>query len=125
MGSALRDKSDEIIFLRFLTDILEKFSCYISDGNAFATGTRIKQYNEISDLDLLSPKIINAGYFAGSDDDKRIKQSEVLVFDKLPLDELLDIVCINATVRAKVLDILAQYGKNYKVLVNQNFYFVN
>lgn len=125
MGSALRDKNNEIIFLRFSTDILAKFSCYISDGNAFTADTKIKKFNEISDLDLLSPKIINAGYFAGSEEDKRIKQSEVLVFDKLPLDELLDIVCINATVRARVLDILAKYGKNYKVLVNQNFYFVN
>jgi hypothetical protein len=125
MGFVLKEKNEEIIFVRFSTEILAKFDCYISDGNAFASGTKLKKYNQISDLDLLSPGRINARYFAGSEEDKRIKQSEVLVFDKLPVDELLDIECINATVRAKVLDILAKYGSTYKVLVNQNFYFVN
>jgi hypothetical protein len=125
MGFVRRAMNEEIIFLRFSTDILAKFTCYISDGNALTSDTKIIKYNQISDLDLLSPKRINAGYFAGSDEDRRIKQSEVLVFGKLPLEELHDIVCINATVRAKVLEILNEYGKNYKVQANELFYFVN
>lgn len=125
MGLVLKDKNEEIIFIRYSTDILAIFECYVSDGNAYDAQTTIKKYNQISDLDFLSPKKINARYFAESSEDKRIKQSEVLVFDSLPVDNILDIICINATVQAKVLDILAKYGKTFKVRVGPNYYFGN
>lgn len=125
MGLVLKEKNEEIIFLRFSTDILGMLECYISDGNAYDSKTIIKKFTQLSDLDFLSPKLINARYFAENEESKRIKQAEVLVFDRLPINNLLDIVCINAIVQAKVLDILAHCGKTYKVQVNQNFYFLS
>lgn len=119
-----QDRNEEIIFLRYSADILLKHDCYLTNGNAFDAKTRFCKFTQLDDIKIVDAKGVNAWYFNKSDEDKRLKQAEVLVFEQLPDTEILDIVCFNDRTRTQVLEILARHGKKITVWISQNFYVV-
>ena len=112
-----QSRNDQFVFIRFSLNILESGNVVIADGNARSTATRFQIYTQLSDLDLLDPLAINTVKYAHDADLKRRKQAEILVLDRLPLTNLVDIICFSEEQRARALEILKQYGKNFKTQV--------
>jgi hypothetical protein len=124
MSFVNQERNEEIIFLRYSADLLQKYVCYLTDGNAYDGKTSFHKFTQLDDINIVDAKAVNSWYFNRSDEDKRLKQAEVLVFEHLPVSEVLDIVCFNDTIRTQVLEILSRHDKKIRVLVNQNFYVV-
>lgn len=124
MSFVNQDRNEEIIFLRYSADILQKHDCYLTDGNAYDAKTSFSKFTQLDDINIVDARAVNAWYFNQYEEDKRLKQAEVLVFEQLPVSEILDIVCFNDRTRTQVLEILARHGKKITVWVSQNFYVV-
>ena len=124
MSFVNQERNEEIIFLRYSADVLPKYDCYLTDGNAYDSKSNFCKFGQLGDISIVDSKAVNAWYFNEIPDGKRLKQAEVLVFEQLPNSDILDIVCLNDRVKAQILDILARHGKKIAVNVNSNFYVV-
>lgn len=124
MSFVNQERNEEIIFLRYSADILQKHDCYLTDGNAYDAKSSFRKFTQLDDIKIVDAKTVNAWYFNQSGEEKRLKQAEVLVFEQLPVSEILDIVCFNDRTRTQVLEILAHHGKKMIVWISQNFYVV-
>ena len=126
MVSSLRKINDSLLFLIFSTELLSKYDCLISDGNARSTKTQFKKFSQLNDLDILDCKSINTSKYAHDDEIKRRKQSELLVLNKLPLHHLLRIICYSQAVKNKVETLLATHCTTCSVYVGLgNYYYMD
>lgn len=123
MIAALQDQNEDIIFLQFHSDILEDNECVLSDGNARSTVTHFKSFTNLADLEFLDNKSINTVKYGSKPEVKRKKQSEVLVYNFIGLENLKCIICFNEVVKSKVKALISTHGVNCGVYVNAGAYY--
>ncbi len=115
-----REQQKDIAILGINPYLLLDNNTIFSDGNAAAINTKF--YQGASKLNQLSWNIINAPYWNEFADGKRIKCSEVLVYPKVCVKNILKIFCYSNTQFS--LCYAAMLGKvNVPVEVNRGLYF--
>lgn len=87
-----QDRNEEFLYLRFSLNILQTPSAVFSDGNARTNATKFFTFNALDDLQVLDNTAINATSWAGDDEKKRRKQSEVLIPSKIEPVQIYDIL---------------------------------
>lgn len=123
MVATLKDSYESLIFLLFSTDLLTNYECVICNGNAASHGTTFKTFNQLSDLDMLTPKSINTHKYASDDNIKNQKQSELLVHDFIGLEHLRCIICYTENVKKKVKELADTHRIKCGVYCNRAFYY--
>ncbi len=124
MLMGLQDKNEDIIYLRFLLDILNTPGTVISDGNARSNVTKFYLFEDIDDLSNLNPLAINAVRWGRDDEKKRQKQAEILIVEKILFSQVSGIICYSEKTKKLVMDILNKYAITKHVTVNTGWYFV-
>jgi hypothetical protein len=125
MVAALQKQNESLIFLMFSTNLLNDYSCVISDGNARSDLTNFKSYQDIDDLRILNAKNINTVKYASSQSTKRLKQAELLVLEKLPLKHLSYIVAFSEKAKHQITQLLTTHSIHSHVYVGaSNYYYL-
>ncbi|QIK53797.1 DUF4433 domain-containing protein [Dysgonomonas sp. HDW5B] len=101
-----RDKKD-LILLKINPHILLVDNVAFSDGNAAIKTTHF--YNNIDDFNNLNWEVINDEYWAQHYDGKRIRCSEVLVRDEIPLYYITDIYVYNQDPLNRILTLFPNH----------------
>lgn len=86
---------EDLILLRVNPHILLVDNVAFSDGNAAVSTTKF--YKDINDFNKLNWKVIGAQYWTIHPDGKRMRCSEVLVQDRIPLYYICDILSYDET----------------------------
>jgi hypothetical protein len=115
----------DIVFLRFSLDILSAPGSVICDGNARSNVSRFHLFNGPDTFGNLDIQAIRSVKYGRDSELKRKKQAEVLIADKLPISNLLDVICYDENARTRVLSVMNQFGIRRGVKVNQGWYFIN
>jgi hypothetical protein len=55
---------------------------------------------------------------------KRKKQAEILIPDKLQVNQMLDIICYSEGAKTRALSILSNFGIKTPVNINKGWYFI-
>jgi len=113
------DKSN-LILLKVNPHILLTDNVAFSDGNAAVRTTNF--YTNIEDFNKLSWNVIQNEYWTNYPDGKRIKCSEVLVKNKIPMYYITDLLTFNQESLEKILPLFPNHlGIN--VSINNRMYF--
>lgn len=104
---------EKLVLLKVNPHILLEDNVAFSDGNAAVSTTRF--FNNIDDFNRLNWTVINNTYWTTHPDGKRIRCSEVLVKDKIPLYYVSDLYMYNET---PLKDILPLYPNHLGIKVN-------
>lgn len=96
-----QNQINDIILFEVLPHIVAQTKeIIISDGNAASNATSF--YGNLNDFDNLDWKILNAGYWCGFPDGKRIRCSEILIPEKIGLTYIQRIICNSEVMADKV-----------------------
>jgi len=115
-----KEYQGNLIILAFNNNLIYKKGSLFTDGNASVHNTKF--YNNINDLDKLNWKCLKSKYWNDFQDGKRIMMSEVLVPDKVNIDKLEKIYCINYHIKNYIDNVMLNYP-NIKVEVNRKIFF--
>jgi len=115
-----KENQGNLIILLFDSSLIYDKGSLFTDGNASVNSTKF--YNNINDLDKLDWNCINAKTWYNFPDGKRTKMSEVLVPDKVNIDKLRKIYCINYHIKNYIDNIIINYP-NIQVEVNTEIFF--
>lgn len=109
-----------IIILEFNANSIFQYDKVIfTDGNAASQNTKF--YSSISDLKYLDWLCLNAmSYWNDFIDGKRKRCAEILVPNKIPLNEVCKIICYNSYSSNNVKKVL---NDNIEVQINEKHYF--
>lgn len=110
MVAVNKRQNEEIVFLRFSLEILTLPGVIITDGNARSNATKFQAYAQLGDLSFLDVKAIHSVKYAGDSELKRRKQAEILIPDKLPFGQVLDIMCFSKNAQERTLKILEDFS---------------
>lgn len=128
MVAANNFQQEKIIFLLFDLTILQTPGCVISDGNAASDRTKFKVFSQLSDLDILNINAIATskyGQYTPENEQRRKKQAEVLIPNKLPLKQMLRILVFSSEAAGIVLAQAKKIGKrNPQVSESKGWYFL-
>ena len=96
-----------------------------TDGHAYITFSN--WYKDLKDLDKLDGNAIYARYWSNdpTEEVKRKKQAEFLVYDSLSWDDIIGIAVYNDKVEKEVRDLMNRYPKEVhkKVKAVPNWYY--
>jgi len=116
----MNEKRENLILLRINPHILLRENVAFSDGNAAVKSTNF--YNNIDDFNKLEWEIIKENYWGKHPDGKRIKCSEVLVKEKIPLYYINNIFVYNETTLNKILHLFPNH-LGIKTGIKKELYF--
>jgi hypothetical protein len=118
-----QDHNEDLLFLRFSLDILATPGSVICDGNARSQASKFYLFTEpdvFSNIDIGSIRTVK---YAKDPEIKRRKQAEVLIPEKIPVTQMLDIICYSEDTQTRTLSILREFGIKKDVRINQGWYF--
>jgi len=115
-----KENQGNLIILVFDANLIYEKGSLFTDGNASVNGTKF--YNDINNLDKLDWNCINAKTWYNFPDGKRTKMSEVLVPNKVNINKLKKIYCINNHIKNYIDNIMNNYP-NIKVEINTEIFF--
>jgi hypothetical protein len=115
-----RNIQNDIIILAIDRNLLYKPNTVFTDGNAAADATSF--YSNPDDLKSLNWACINANYWNGIVDGKRIRCSEVLVYPSIPTTAIKKIFCNNRQTKQFVESSLTNRTA-ISVEIKSNLYF--
>lgn len=110
----------KLVLLKVNPHILLTDNVAFSDGNAAVMTTNF--YNNIDDFNKLNWNVIQNEYWTNHPDGKRIKCSEVLVRDKIPMFYITDLFTYNQETLEKILPYFPNH-LGIKVSINNKFYY--
>jgi hypothetical protein len=117
--------NEEMLFLRFSLDVLATPGSIVCDGNARSHASKFYLFSGPDVFSNLDVAAIRSVKYAKDPDLKRKKQAEILIPDRLPMPQMLDMVCYSESAKTRVLSILNEFGIKRAVTVNQGWYFLN
>ena len=125
MAAANQHRNEEWGYLTFsLVDLVNSIgNIVITDGNARSSLTKFQLVTSLDDFAILDVKAINSVSYGKDNELRRKKQAEMLIPNRLPLQNLLWISVINNIARAKVETIAGGYNHKIKVQVREGWYF--
>ena len=115
--------NEDLIFLRFSLDILSLLGIIITDGNARTHHTRFRRFQSLEELSFLDVHSIRTVKYAYDKEVKRRKQAEILVPHKIPISQILDIICYSKKSKNRVVTLLEKFVIKKLVLVRPGWYF--
>ncbi len=115
---ALREMQNNIVILEIKREVILADGTLFTDGNASSGGTSFS--NDLSELDMIDWKCINAKYWLDFSDGRRKKMAEVLVPNFVSIDDIEVILCNNHNLKS-VVDLLTK--ENIESFVDRSFYF--
>lgn len=121
-----KEKQHDIVILAVNRSLL--FACnnktnknvIFTDGNASSHETKF--YNELPALYNLDWNCIHDEHWTNHNDGRRIKMSEVLFYDKVPVHNILKIYCNNIHSKIRV-DLMVKKHLNLDVLIDSSLFF--
>jgi len=116
-----KDIQGNLIILAFDNNLIYQKGSLFTDGNASVENIT-KFYNNLNDLDKLDWNCINTKYWNDIEDGRRKRMSEILVPDKVNVNKLKKIYCINNHIKSYIDNIMINYP-NIKVEVNTKIFF--
>jgi len=117
--------NEDLLFLRFSLDVLATPGSVVCDGNARSLATKFYLFNGPDIFSNLDVAAIRSVKYAKDPELKRKKQAEILIPDKLPMSQMLDMICYSESTKTRALSILSEFGIKRAVTVNQGWYFIN
>jgi len=126
MLSRLRETTDDLCFVvvkprRICEDSFELLIC---DGNAAADGTTCHSLSaNTSALEHLPWAVLTASYWRGHEDGKRKRAAEILVWPKVPVEDILCVVVFSAITHQRVSSLLQESGARCECRVRPNYFF--
>lgn len=117
--------NEDLLFLRFSLDILATPGSVVCDGNARSQASTFYLFNGPDVFSKIDIAAIRSVKYAKDPELKRKKQAEILIPDRLPVAQMLDMICYSESAKTRALSILKEFGINKAVIVNQGWYFVN
>lgn len=117
--------NENLIFLRFSLDILSTPGSVICDGNARSLSSKFYLFNGPDVFSKIDVVAVRSVKYARDPELKRKKQAEVLIPDKLNINQMLDIICYSEDAKTRVLAFLKEFDIKREVKVNAGWYFVN
>lgn len=125
MVAKLQGENQRLVYIAFSQCIFSRYpGTIITDGNAAAASTVFREFNSIEDLEILDFNIIQKTVGYARDDEKaRRKAAEILVPDRLLIEEIRFLTFFDEASRAEGLDISQSCGKNFATLVNKGWFF--
>lgn len=117
--------NEDLLFLRFSLDILAFPGTVVSDGNARSNASKFYLFSGPDTFSNLDIAAIRSVKYARNPELKRKKQAEVLIPNRLPVSQMLDIICHDDSAKNRVLSILSEFGIKKSVKVNQGWYFIS
>ncbi len=115
-----KENQGNLVILAFDNHLIYEQGSLFTDGNASVNNTAF--YNNINDLDKLAWDCIHANTWFNFNDGKRTKMSEVLVPNKVGINKLKKIYCINYHIKSYIDNLMINYP-NIKVEVNTEIFF--
>ncbi len=94
------DYQDEIVILEVNRELIAEEGALFTDGNAAAGGTHFS--NDLSELDMIDWRCVNAKYWNDFRDGKRKKMAEVLVPNHVGIEKIEAILCNNEKLQGKI-----------------------
>lgn len=116
---------EDLLFLRFSLDVLATPGAIVCDGNARSNSSKFYLFTGPEVFSSLDVTAIRSVKYAKDPELKRKKQAEVLIPDRLPVAQMLDMICYSESAKTRALSILTEFGIKKAVKVNQGWYFVN
>lgn len=117
--------NEDLLFLRFSLDVLATPGSIVCDGNARSNASKFYLFTGPDVFSNLDVTAIRSVKYAKDLELKRKKQAEVLIPDRLPMAQMLDMICYSESAQTRALSILTEFGINKAVKVNRGWYFVN
>lgn len=117
--------NEDLLFLRFSLDVLATPGSLVCDGNARSNDSKFYLFTGPDVFSSLDITAIRSVKYAKDPELKRKKQVEVLIPDRLPIAQMLDMICYSESAQTRALSILTEFGIKKAVKVNQGWYFVN
>ncbi len=117
--------NEELLFLRFSLDVLATIGSVVCDGNARSHASKFYLFTDPDVFSNLDVAAIRSVKYAKDPELKRRKQAEILIPDRLPMSQMLDMICYSESAQTRALSILNEFGIKRAVKVNQGWYFVN
>jgi len=112
---------DDIVILCYDPNLLLKEETIFTDGNATCLGTKF--FNDISDLDKLNWKCLNARYWSEFTDGRREKMAEVLVGTTVGNRYLQKICCNSYSTHSDIKRSLLHSKLKPELEINKELYF--
>lgn len=116
----MNGKREDLILLKINPHILLVDNVAFSDGNAAVQTTTF--YKNIEDFNKLNWTIIKDNYWTNYPDGKRIKCSEVLVYQKIPVYYITDLFVYNESTLNKILPLFPNH-LGIESNINKQLYF--
>lgn len=117
--------NEDLLFMRFSLDILAITGSIVCDGNARSNASKFYLFTGPEVFSSLDVTAIRSVKYARDPELKRKKQAEILIPDRLPIAQMLDIICYSEGAKTRALSILNDFGIQKAVKVNPGWYFVN
>lgn len=117
--------NEDLLFLRFSLDILATPGSVVCDGNARSQASKFYLFNGPDVFSKVDVAAVRSVKYANYPEKKRKKQAEVLIPERLPVAQVLDIICFSENAKTRTLSILKEFGIKKDVKVNQGWYFVS
>ena len=116
-----KENQGNLIILVFDAKLIYDKGSLFTDGNSSVENIT-KFYNNLNDLNKLDWNCINTKYWNDIEDGRRKRMSEVLVPNKVDINKLKKIYCINNHIKSYIDNIMINYP-NIKVEVNTEIFF--
>ena len=118
---------DEIIYLVSSVERIGelKLPFVFTDRHAVLEHTTF--YNNVVDLPKIDWGLINAEYWANTEQDnqrKERKQAEFLVHHHAPVESILGIVCVNESTLTDVKAMLTAANSSLQAIIRQDFFYL-
>lgn len=125
MVAVNQDYNEELLFLRFSLDILAMPGSIVCDGNARSQVSKFYLFSGPDVFSKVDVGAVRSVKYAKDPELRRKKQAEVLIPDRLPISQMLDMICYSKSTQTRTLSILNEFGIKKPVNVNQGWYFLS
>jgi len=123
MVSINQSHNEDLLYLRFSLDILGISGSFVADGNARSAATKFYSFSGPDIFSKIDVAAIRSVKYANDPELKRRKQAEILIPDKLQVNQMLDIICYSEGAKTRTLSILSNFDIRKPVKVNQGWFF--
>lgn len=125
MVASLQEQNQRLVYIAFSQCLFQRHpGTIITNGNAASAATVFREFQAIEDLELLDRSIVQktVGY-AGDAEKARKKAAEILVPDRLSVEEIRFLVFFDEAGVAEGLEIAQRHGKDFAAFPNKGWFF--
>jgi len=115
-----RNIQENLVILAFNRKLIYSDYAIFTDGNVSVNGTQF--FNDINNLDQLNWECLNAETWYDFEDGKRTRMSELLILDKVSIDNLQKIYCNSEKTKQNVEKLLDN-NLQIDIEVNREIFF--